>query len=268
MDVELAKKETQDAVTQVKRTSLEAAQVELERQGLSCNLVSERLLVGVSSVCRWDVEAKMEVIAFVQRVPGMLTHEKILQDLKSLPSWVEQHKVGDKCPPFGFGRCRLKLLVYYADYVAQEAAYEITRTARPREWCGSTFLAAQDAEGKSYILDRGSAPVWGRAFYPELRYRAERLTGGSINALQPPGFPWWIKIFGLVTYLYIFFMAFQIPWILLVFFGTLLLHFLIAALCQSWHDRKQKRKNDADDYLIGHGAYYSDDGDDSHFHVV
>ncbi|KAG7351400.1 hypothetical protein IV203_010760 [Nitzschia inconspicua] len=267
MNVELAKNETLESATPVKRMSLEDAHVELERQGLSCILINERLLVGVSSACRWDVRAKMEVLIFVQHIPGILTLEKVLQDLKALPSWVDQHHVGGKCPPFGFGRARLKMLVYYADSVSLEAAHEISQTARPREWCASTFLAAQDAEGKHYILDPASAPFWGRAFYPELRYRAERLTGGSVGVLQLPGFPCWIKVVGVLSNLYIFVIAFQMPWILLVFFGALLLHFLIATACQLWHDRKHKKKNDTEDYTMGHGPY-TDYGDDSQFHVV
>lgn len=220
------------------RMTLEDARNELDQQGLSCDLINEDLLVGISSKCHWELSAKLDLLVFVQRVPGLLTLDWLIADLQSLPSWIDQNEVGGKWPPFGFGRGRSVMLVYYAEAIAQEVVFEITRRAREREWCSVKFLAAQDAAGRSYYLSEAETPYWGRAFFPQLRYRAKKLTGCPVEDTEPPGIPLWIRIVTILSPLYIVYMCIVTPWLVLLLLGLLLLQFSIAAIVQY---RKQKQ---------------------------
>jgi hypothetical protein len=49
----------------------------------------------------------------------------------------------------------LTSVVYYAESI-EPLALTIIHQAPSREWCCGTFLAAQDAEGKSHYMERGS----------------------------------------------------------------------------------------------------------------
>jgi hypothetical protein len=232
-----------------KRMTLEDAHIELERQGFTCEWLNNQrnddqpinnnnMLAGFSSSCRWTLLAKLDLLVFVKQVPGQLTLDTFLADQKAIPSWVEEFEdVGGSCPPFGFGRGRQVLLLYYAETISQEVVYEITLVPPVRMWCAKTLVAAQDAEGRSYSLDDRKTPFWGRAFYPELRYRVKALTGGQVDA-RPPGLPIYIHLVNifLMVYLVISFSIsfsnsitdpdFQVMLIILV--TALMMHFIIA----------------------------------------
>lgn len=222
-----------------KLMTLNDARQELERQGMSCEFMTDHMLVGVLSECRWELTGKMDVLVFVQRVPGPLTLDRLMADLQLVPSWVAQRQfVGGRCPPFGFAHARQVMLVYYAETIDREAMYEIVQRTPAREWCTATFLAAQDAQGESYYLADDKTPYWGSAFYPELRYRAGKLTGRPIDELQPPGLRCWLKFANIFAIIYLIIMSFFMPRFLLVVVGILILHCLIAVFVQWFKNRK------------------------------
>jgi hypothetical protein len=240
--------------------TLDDARMELEREGMSCDFVTNQRLVGVSSKCRWVLTAKMDTVVIVQKVPGILTREKFLADLKLLPSWVEQHNVGgNDCPPFGFGHGRLVMILYYADTVEPELGYQIRHVARPREWCATTFVAAQDAQGQSFYLTEADRPYWGRIFYPELLHRAKMLTGANQDHVQPQSLPRWFIIMNILIWCLNIYNFIVLPWLFPFFVAILFLHFLVAAIMQ-WC-RKSKFKNEAGDY--GRLGENDEDGTDS-----
>jgi hypothetical protein len=245
-----------------KRMTLDDARIELERQGLLCDWINDHMLAGVSSNCYWDLMAKLDHMVFVQQVPGHLTLDRLFADLKLVPFWVEQQeqqrKLSGTCPPFGFSRGRQVILVYYADTVAQEVVYEITQRPREREWCAGKFLAAQDATGRSYTLSEARTPFWGSAFFPDLRYRAKKLTGCPVEETKPPGLPCWIRCVNIFSLMYLVYISFITPWIVLFVVGIMLLHFLIAAIVQWCKNRKQKQKVDRENLLEIEGGGFVD----------
>lgn len=246
-----------------KLMTLDDARQELERQGMSCDFMTDHLLVGVMSECRLEITGKMDVLVFVQQVPGALTLDRLLADLQVLPSWVDQHHDGGSCPPFGAARARQVMLVYYAETIAPEVTYEIVLRTPKREWCSTTFLAAQDEQGKSYYLDEDQTPFWGRAFYPELRYRAKTLTGCPTEKSRPPGLACWLKFVNVFSIFYIIFLSFSTPQVLLIVTGLVLLQFLIAAIIQWFKKRKQQNTgNGLLQFEAGGG------GVDNEFHVL
>jgi hypothetical protein len=208
------------------------AREKLEREGLSCDFVMDQLLVGVSSKCRWELTAKVDVMVFVQEVRGVLTRERFLEDLQLLPSWVKQLNVGGgDCPPLGFAHGRFVMLVYYAEAIDPGFGYEIRHVARPREWGASTFVAAQDSQGQSFNLVK-PRPCWGFDFYQEeeLRYYAQKLTGANDEHLQPPLSPRWILVLRILNSLsicVIIFLCITQPWHISGLVIYLLVHFLI-----------------------------------------
>jgi hypothetical protein len=248
--------------------TLDDARVELEKEGLSCDFVTDQRLVGVSSRCLWGTIAKVDFMIFVQKVSGVLTRQRYYADLKLLPSWVEQHNVrGNDCPPFGFAHGRLVMLVYYADAIEQNLEYEIKHVAGPREWCASTFVVAQNAEGQSFYLDESHRPYWGSAFYPLFRYRAQKLTGANEEHLQPPVFPFWIIAVNFLSICLIVFNCIVTPWMVPVLVAIIFLHFSVAVIVR-WC-RKRKPNNDASDYgLMGESDRDGIDGNNSNYLTV
>jgi hypothetical protein len=217
--------------------TLDDARVELEREGLSCDLVANQRLVGVSSKCRWELTAKMDTVVFVQKVFGILTRQQFLADLKLLPSWIEEHVGGNDCPPFGFAHARLVMLVYYADTVEPAFGKEICQVARPKQWCASTFVVAQDAQGQPYYLDKANRPFWGSLFYPELCYRAQKLTGVVEEQLQPPNSLRWLGAIQILCFCYVAYICYLKPRLLPILVAMTLVQFLVAAMMQWWRIR-------------------------------
>jgi hypothetical protein len=222
--------------------TLDDARVELERDGMSCEIATDQLLVGVSSRCRWETSSKMDVMVFVQKVPGVLTRERFLADLELLPSWVEEYQAGGNCPPFGAGRAHLKFLVYYADSVESGFGYEIRHAPRPPEWCAATYIAAQDAQGQSFYLAEANRPFWGRAFYPECRYCAQKLTGVPEEKLQPPVFPGWVAVVNGLCIGYLIYAIYSQHWMALFLLGAFMAQCLIAWFKQCRLKRKQQKR--------------------------
>lgn len=242
--------------------TLDDAHQELERQDMSCDFMTDHPLVGDFSECRWEITGRMDVLVFVQQVPGSLTLDRLLADLKDLPSWVEQRHVGGSCPPFGAARGRQVMLVYYAETITPEVVYEIVQRTPKKELCSTTFLAAQDAQGQSFYLAEDKTPFWGGGFYPELRYRAGKLTGRPINESQPPGLHCWLKCVNILCVFYLVFLSFSMPQVLLIVAGLILLQFIVAAIYQWFNKRKQHNTSDGLLQFEGGG------GVDIGFHIL
>jgi len=201
----------------------------LEWRGFSCvskpspssSSSDQTILVGVQSRFRWDMCATMDVMVFVHQLRGHnLTSERIASDMRDLPMLVYEHYVGG-CPPFGLSRARLIVVAYLTDRSIDSDALGRIMQVPKREWCSCTFLAAQDGEGRSYFLE-GSAPMWGKALYPELRYWAGLVTGRPTAAELPPR-PLWMKLVHLVVILEIVYFAY-------IYGPTALLHPLAFSL--------------------------------------
>jgi hypothetical protein len=238
--------ETIDELSTNKLMTLDDARVELESDGLSCDFVGDERLVGVSSTCRWEITARMDVVVFIQKVQGVLTHDRFLADLKLLPSWVEQLNVGaNDCPPFGYAHSRHVMLVYYADTVEPVFGYEIRHVAWPAQGCvsTSTFVAAQDAQGQSFYLVEASRPLRGCIFYPERRYFAQKLTGAKKEHLQPPPSLSWVTIYKSLNLCLIILICILMPWLISIYVVPQLLIFLVALIVQWYQKCKSKNKS-------------------------
>jgi cbb3-type cytochrome oxidase subunit 3 len=241
-DVEMARENGSGSnLTNNKRMTLRDAKVELERQGLSCDYETDRLLVGVLSECRWSVQGKMDVMVFVHQVDeGVLTTERLVADRAALSDLIDDRYVGG-CPPFGAARAIQAIVVYYADTI-DPAALAMIRHPPTSEWCRTTFLAAQDGAGSSYFIEN-KTPYWGSAFYPELRYRAGRLTGRPLDG-PVPGLPRWVLVSNSLAFLYLLVMLFTSTRdsalnILAVWFAI----FLLAAIVQWYRHNNRKKSN-------------------------
>jgi hypothetical protein len=246
-DVEMATENgSGSSLTNNKRMTLRDAQEELERQGLSCDYETDRLLVGVLSECRWTLCGKMDVMVFVHQADeGVLTTERLVADRAALSDLIDDRYVGG-CPPFGAARAIQAIVVYYADTI-DPAALAMIRHPPTSEWCRATFLAAQDGAGNSYFLEN-ETPFWGSAFYPELRYRAGRLTGRPLDG-PVPGLPRWVVLINILALLYLLVkMLFTSPSTvrdsMLNAMAFMFAIFLLAALVQWYrHNNRKKSKN-------------------------
>jgi hypothetical protein len=232
---------TQNMAATLKRMTLADARAELERQGFTVFSDQEsprrQLVSGVLSNFRWRFMARFDVMVFVHQVSGgNLTYPRILEDLRELPNRVEDLDPGG-CPPFGVSRGRMILLVYLVDHAIDPDALNRIVAAPKSEWCSSTFLAAQDGEGKSHYME-GNTPLWGRALYPEKRYWAGRMTGRALPETPPaaPSFLMWINAF-LVIYLVLLF--FQNPRLMLSISIPAILLFVVAGLFQYCRARRR-----------------------------
>jgi hypothetical protein len=159
--------------------TLSDAQTELERQGYTVTTESDGSIVGMRSDWRWSVMSRIDVTVFLKELP-VLTMDQIALDLQALPDRLDDHSIGG-CPPEACGGS-LVVLVYLASSIEPGAADKILGTPGA-QWSHVTFLAAQDGEGVSHYVE--STPVWGRAFYEELRYVAGRLTGRPLPERVP-----------------------------------------------------------------------------------
>jgi hypothetical protein len=227
-----------------KRMTLKDAQEELERQGfISCDNESTntKLLVGVLSECRWSLTAKIDVMVFVHQVDGVLTAARLAADRLALPDLINDHFVGG-CPPFGFARAVQVMVIYYAETIDPVATTMIRQWPRA-EFCRTTFLAAQDGAGKSYYLEYVT-PFWGKAYYPEMQYRAGRLTGRPLDG-PVPGVSRWIMFANAFIFLYLVFLVLfmwssshTMIYVIIAFEAAF---FLVAAIVQ-WYKHLSTRR--------------------------
>ena len=202
------------------------------------------MLVGVQSKCFWDFSVKLDTLVFVYDNVAVLDMARINADLVKLPDVVQQYYVGGYCPPFGFSRAILTIVVYYAETVTVEAATYIRTRPSSSQWCQVRFCAAQDGHGTSYMLSESSTPFWGRAFYPMLRYMASRLTG--MQGMETPGRNWYLLFLNVfcLTYLAFNFILYPTDYVIapalaLAFLGIM---FLWAAVRQCVSDNNKKKK--------------------------
>lgn len=238
-----------------KLMTLDDARVELEREGMSCNFVADQRLVGVSSKWRWELPAKMDLVIYVQNVPGVLTKERFLTDLhKLVPFWLEEDNVdGNDCLPIGFFHVRQIMLVYYAHSVEPVFGNEI----RQFKWLG--LVAAQDAQGESFYLAEPSSTFCHNVSYQERRYYSQKLTGASEEDLQPPHVPRWFIVSNILIWGLIIMGCMLIPWYFPMYFVGLFLQFSIASIIQMY--RKRKFKHNINKYArVG---VCDEDGNDS-----
>ncbi|KAL3902371.1 MAG: hypothetical protein SGILL_010849 [Bacillariaceae sp.] len=180
--------------------TLDGARIELEKQGLSCEMIHEYRLAGVSTTLYRELCASIHLLIFVQQVPGLLTLERISADLKLLPLWVERRLAGSKACGIGIDG-RQVMLVYYAETVAPDAVEEITQKACENDRTMVKFVAGQDAAGQPFFLPKAKTPWLNWAFYPDFRYRAKKLTGCPVQETEPPGYPCWIRVYNAIAWI-------------------------------------------------------------------
>ena len=253
-----------------KRMTLSDARTELERRGFSVIVEDESkhkqtssanpiginpaaaaglLLVGVQSRWRWDLLAKVDVMVFVHQVNDgdYLTLDRLEADLEEVPSRVQDHFV-EEFPPHGFSRGAMILVVYLTDQHNIDPAVVTRLVATPKEeWCTTTFLAAQDGQGRSYFME-GDTPLWGKVLFAELRYWAGLVTGRPTSSDHPPSTPF-LKY--LIAYLVIFLLiaCFTMPKIivpmLIVLFAVFFTVMGVAATIQWYRVRRRRSANEA-----------------------
>ena len=192
--------------------ALTLCQAELERHGFIFDNPTEEahaLLMAVWSGCCWELLIRHNITVFVHNLAPRqdLTLDRIHHDLEELPERVNQLHPGG-CPPFGFSRARLIIIVYLVEAggaIQPDALQRINATPKT-EWCSMTFLAAQDANGYSHFME-GNTPIWGRTFYPLARYFAALLTGRAVPD-DPPNissYSMWINIFSIALIVFLYF---------------------------------------------------------------
>lgn len=196
------------------------------------------ILVGVRSKFDWDLTATMDVLVFVHEVKT-LDLDRMVSDRAKLPTLVNKHFTYG-CPPFGFARGIINLVIYYAETVTPEAIACISRRSDAL-WCQITFVAAQDASQASFLLDQQSTPFFGSALYSDVRYLARRLTG-EVGTIPPTRF--WLRAINAFVWIYIvllFVMAdADTRFWMIVFFP---LGFLVAGARQCYRQRTAPRVN-------------------------
>lgn len=244
-----------------KRMTLSDARTELERRGFSviveesnkqtssvnsnpssssAAVAAVELLVGVQSRWRWDLMARVDVMVFVHQVNDgdALTLERLEADLEELPSRVQDHFVGG-FPPHGFSRATMILAVYLTDQHIIDPAVLTRLTAHPKkEWCTTTFLAAQDGQGRSYFME-GDTPMWGKALFPELRYWAGLMTGRPTPSDHPPSMPF-IKYINTFSMTYCLILCFTMPKVMVPVFALLGIVMGAAATIQWYRDSRRR----------------------------
>ena len=242
---------------------LEDAKDLLEHRGFDVVEETPSIVVGYKSECRCYLHSKFDTMILVHRVPvhQTLNLDRIHGDLQQIPTKIQEHYVGG-CPPFGFARARLIIVVYLVEGSIDPAAvYRLTKVAPESQFCQAVFLAAQDGEGNPYFLNEGRTPFWGRALYPELRYWAALFTGGQVGK-----FPSYTKL-AFVNVLALIVVTLQI-----VFnqFGQLSLLFLVAfigihfllSLFMQWYRQRRSNKESTPPHLSAL-SNEMDDNDDS-----
>ena len=240
-----------------KKMTLTDARSELERRGFVVHQEEEAAsLAAVCSGCLWEFMARFEVMVFVHALaPGQnLTLARIRQDLDALPRHIHRLYPGG-CPPFGFGRARMTVVVYLLDNdgggggrgAIQADAMERIHATPDMERCALTFLAAQDAEGTSHFME-SHTPFWGKALYPLTRYYAGLLTGRDVPE-QPPAPPTFYKWLTFILIPLILFQFWLGPKFLWLFGGWLLLRFVVAMIF-AWRDEQQRHASSREDSLL------------------
>lgn len=210
-----------------------------------------RSLCALHSKCRWTIQARFDVMVFVQALPQNddLTQARIAQDLDQLPHRIDQLYPGG-CPPFGFARGRLVILVYLLDAgMVEHGALQRIMAPPAKQWCATTFLAAQDGNGESYFYDeKDGTPFWGRALFPEMRYWAGLLTGRSVPK-DPPSLPTWIVWLNVLLIPFILFQFYLEPMFLVHFLIIMAIGFLVAWICDCWARRRRHPKSNQEALL-------------------
>ena len=214
--------------------TLAQAHSALEQRGFVVHKDDASSLSAVRSDCLWEFMARFEIMTFVHALgPGQnLTLARMQHDLTQLSQRIERLYPGG-CPPFGFGRGRQVIIVYLLEKngggeIEPNALDRIYATP-DRQWCAHTFLAAQDADGASYLMEERDTPLWGRALYPTSRYYAGLLTGRAVADEQPrpSSYYKWLNLFILVFCIW---QAMMDPDFIWIFGGTLIFMFVVAGL--------------------------------------
>jgi len=246
-----------------KRMTLSDARTELERRGFSV-IVEDKskykqtssanpnpaaaasaglLLVGVQSRWRWDLLAKVDVMVFINQVNDgdYLTLDRLEVDLEELPSRVQDHFV-EGFPPHGFSRGTMILVVYLTDQHNINPAVVTRLVAAPKkEWCTTTFLAAQDGQGRSYFME-GDTPMWGKFLFPELRYWAGLVTGRPASSDHPPSTPL-LKCLNAFSMIFLLIACFTMPKLIVPLFASFAVLFTVMGVAATiqWYRVRRRR---------------------------
>ena len=261
-----------------KRMTLSDARTELERRGFSVIVEDESkhkqtssanpiginpaaaaglLLVGVQSRWRWDLLAKVDVMVFVHQVNDgdYLTLDRLEADLEEVPSRVQDH-FAEEFPPHGFSRGIMILVVYLTDQHNIDPAVVTRLVAKPKEeWCTTTFLAAQDGQGRSYFME-GDTPLWGndlipgKVLFPELRYWAGLVTGRPTSSDHPPSTPH-LKYLNAFLMIFLLIACFTMPKLIVpLLFAMFAVFFTVMGVATTIQWYRVRRRRSANEALI------------------
>jgi hypothetical protein len=175
--------------------------LQLSNSPSSSSSSKNNLLVARRSECKWCGSAKMDTLVFCQELVAeqgdILTVSRTQDDLQRLKTdWLlslpRSFYSPSGCPPHGYGRGRIILMIYLTTQpISEHVARQLTQKPSA-EWCQGVFLAAQDVNSSSgdvtsYYYSQ-ETPCWGKALYPEMRYWAALLTGR--RPMPPKPSPW------------------------------------------------------------------------------
>jgi hypothetical protein len=221
-------------------------------------------LVGYHSQCVSYCSYKVDTMIFVFQIKKgeSLTLNRINYDLDNYVAQ-KQNDIYDNmiglsntCPPQGFSRARMVIAIYYADMIDNDAMDKIFATPT-RQWCGNTFLAVQNTTTGSSSFMENTTPIWGRVFYPEIRYWAGLLTG-RIPRPQPdlppssrPPYQRFVEGYLLVLVIYMLFFSDDI-YTKIFMLGNILLLLLIAVIMWLCHRRRctMGKRTDGNERLL------------------
>lgn len=133
------------------RMSLAQARDELERHGFQC-FERDRSVIGRRSnlAPAYAFMTRFDTFVVAHQVDN-LSLERVTADIAKRAAIEKEYDFG-RFPQFRSSRGRSFIVVYYADSIDPEALARITQEPKI-EWCCSSFLAAQDGDGRSFFLE-------------------------------------------------------------------------------------------------------------------
>jgi hypothetical protein len=132
------------------------------------------------SLCSYRKD--LMIFIFQLKTGESLTLNHIKDDLENFVKpkgeeiYLESIGLNNTFPPQGFSRARISIVIYYATTVDADAM-EYIWSIPSKKWCQGCLLAVQDVTTGSSSFMENTTPLWGKAFYPEMRYWAGLLTG-------------------------------------------------------------------------------------------
>ena len=134
------------------------------------------------------------------------------------------------------------LVVYLTDQHNIDPAVVTRLVATPKkEWCTTTFLAAQDGQGRSYFME-GDTPMWGKVLFPEIRYWAGLVTGRPASSDHPPSMPH-LKCLNAISMILFLIFCFTMPKLIVSLLFVLFVLFTVMGVAATiqWYRNRRRR---------------------------